>query len=288
MGVVCAVIVLLGAVGVGFFYLDRYVHSLSLVLPGEGGLYLELVSPPVWVGHQLDEKITKAVGDFIYDSEGNAAETVASRLQNVVWLYNVKVQETGETVQISAQYRKPVAMVKSGAKKYYLSLVKSDDLLYEEGGRKVVVLDYVEISSLPIVEVTGFSSKAPAAGSVWKSEDITTTVELLSVLARMDSKYYHDDPLLEELASVDVSNFNGNRRKDQPHVMMYAKDGTPIHWGAAYGKSTLYLEALEDEKLGTLYTQYKNNNNSLQFVTDNVFQYLELRFPQMKYPRPGE
>ena len=286
VGILLAVIVVFGAVGAGFVYLDRYVHSLSSVSVGEGGL--ELVSPPIWVGHQLDEKITKAVGEFYYDSEGNAAKTVASRLQNVVWLYNVKVQETSDTVQISAKYRKPVAMVKSGAKKYYLSLVKSDDLLYEEGKKKVVVLDYVEISSLPIVEVTGFSSKAPAAGSVWKSEDITTTVELLSVLARMDGISCKDDPLLEELASIDVSNFNGKRRKDHPHVMMYAKDETPIHWGAAYGKSTLYLEALEDEKLGTLYTEYKKNNNSLQFLTNNAFQFLELRFPQVKYPRPGE
>jgi hypothetical protein len=282
LGVVFGVLVILGGVGAGFVYLDRYVHS-------EPTGDLELVSPPPWVEHQLHTKIRKAVGEYFYDSEGNAAETVASRLEHVVWLYNVKVQETRDSVQISASYRKPVAMVKSGSKKYYLSLVKSDDKLHEEGATKVVVLDDedVAISNLPIVEVKGFSSKVPAAGSVWQAEDITTTVELLSILAWMDGKYYNDNPLLEQLESIDVSNFEGKRKKE-PHVMMYATDGTPIHWGAAYGKSTLYLEALEDEKLGTLYSEYKKNNYSLQFLTDNVYKSVDLRIPKLKYPRPGE
>ena len=283
--VICGLILIFGAAAVGFICLERYVHSSSSLSLDSGGL--ELVSPPPWVKRQLDSMITDAVGEYYYDIDGSAAETVAGRLQKVVWLYNVKVQETHETIQISASYRKPVAMVRAGTKKYYLSLVKSDDLLYDQDRKKVVVLDYIEISNIPIIEIAEFAPrKVPKVGSVWESEEITTTVELLSLLARMDSISCKENPLLEGLQSIDVSNFDGRRKKDDPHIVLYAKDGTPIHWGAAYGKSTLYLEAKEKEKLGTLYSFYKKHGHSLLFRTNNVCDSVELRLPQKDIPRP--
>jgi hypothetical protein len=239
------------------------------------------------VGRQLNSKISEAVGDYRDAIDSNPAKTVASRLQNLAWLYNVRVQTTGERIEISACYRKPVAMIEHGDKKYYLSLVRSDDLRYEEGKKKVVVLDYIEITSLPIVEITGYHGRnIPPVGSIWDSQEITTSVELLNVLARMDNISCRDNPLLEELASIDVSNFGARYRRNDPHVLLYSKDGTPIHWGAAYGTSELFVEATEQEKLGTLYTFYKDKKHSLQCRTNNVCESVELRFPQADYPRP--
>ena len=274
-------IAVFSAVAVMFVYMDRYVHAYS---PGADPVgNLELVSPPRWVTGDLEAKIAACAGSYQFTLDEDAARTVAGNLQNLAWIYNVKVQTTDETVKIFANYRKPVAVVRSGKKKYYLSLVKPDDLRYEEDRKKVVVLDYVEIENLPVVEIKGFASRMiPAVGSVWTSEDVTTAAELVNVLARMDEISCKEKPLLDELGSIDVFNFGGKRSKKDSHIVIYTKDGTEIRWGAAYGKSMLYFEATEQEKLATLYTFYKEHNNTIQGVCPLV----ELRYSQKIFPRP--
>jgi hypothetical protein len=277
-----AAIAVFGAFAVMFLFMDRYVHAYSPDANPVGKL--ELVSPPRWVTGDLQAKIAASAGAYEFALDDDTARTVAGNLQNLAWIYNVKVQATDETVRIFANYRKPVAVVRSGKKKYYLSLVKSDDLRYEEDCKKVVVLDYVEIENLPVVEIKGFATrKVPAVGSVWKSEDVTTAAELVNVLARMDEISCKEKPLLNELDSIDVFNFGGNRRKKDSHIVLYTKDGTEIRWGAAYGKSMLYMEATEQEKLATLYTYYKEHNNTIQ----GICPFIELRPPQKIFPRPG-
>ena len=284
VAVILIVVLAAGGIAVGLRFLEGYVRNKMPVETAVKGL--ELVSPPLWVDHQLDDRITDVVGDFLTEGP-DIAETVAGRLQNFAWLYNVKVRTTPETVQISASYRLPVALVNNGREKYYLSLVAPDDLRYEKNRQKVVVLDYMDIATLPIIEIKGFASrKIPPVGSIWESEDVTTTAELLGILARMDDLSCKDKPLLGQFSYIDVSNFDGRISKANPHVVLCAKDGTDIRWGAAYGKSTLFVETKEQEKLATLYTFYKENNHSLQCRTNNVCQSVELRFPRKEYPRP--
>lgn len=275
-----AVISVFSCFAVMFVFMDRYVHASSPSANPVGKL--ELVSPPRWVTRDLLSKFADSAGGYEFSLDEDAARTVACNLQNLAWIYNVKVQTTDETVKIFANYRKPVAVVKSGKKKYYLSLVKPDDLLYEEDCKKVVVLDYVEIEGLPVVEIKGFASrKIPAVGSVWESEDVTTAAELVNVLARMDEISCKEKPLLDELDIIDVFNFGGKRSKNDSHIVLYTKDGTEVRWGAAYGKSILYFESIEQEKLARLYTYYKEHNNSIQGVP-----MIELRYAQKIFPRP--
>ena len=97
----------------------------------------------------------------------------------------------------------------------------------------------------------------------------------------MDQKASPDAPLLYEIASIDVGNLGGRKNRSKPHIILYAKDGTQIFWGAAYGQAKIYLEAGENEKIASLYKFY-DQHGSVQ----GVARYIELRIPRKGLPRP--
>ncbi|MBE0537011.1 MAG: hypothetical protein IH624_15210 [Phycisphaerae bacterium] len=283
---VAAVVCGMGGVAVGFRYMDRYVHAVAPVTQQAGAL--ELISPPRWINTELQAKIAAVAGGYHFPLGDDTAGAIAARLQHLPWLYNIRIRTTESTVHVHADYRKPSALVKSGGKTYLLAMVRPDDSIYAAEWPRVVLLDYLELGTLPILEIKGFSAKGmPPVGGSWDAPEVTTAVELINVLARMDEISCREKPLLEELAAIDVFNFDGRKNKSDSHVILYAKDGTEIRWGAAYGKSRLYFEATEQEKLATLYTFYKEHNNTIQCIKSQICQYVELRNPQKFFPRPN-
>lgn len=285
LAAVAAAVCVFTGLGFGFGYMERYVQAVSPVAEPSGAL--ELISPPRWINADVQGRIAAAAGGYCFDLGDDTAGEIASRLKNFPWLYNVRFRTTNKTIHVNADYRKPSAMIKNGGKKHYLALVRPGDPLYAVEWPKVVLLDFVEIDALPILEIKGFSTKGmPSLGGAWDAPEVTTAVELISVLARMDEISCREKPLLDELATIDVFNFDGRQNKKDAHVVLYAKDGTEIRWGAAYGKSRLYMEATEQEKLATLYTFYKEHNHTIQCLKNNICQLIELRYSQKIFPRP--
>ncbi len=277
----------LGCAVIAFGYMERHVHALSPVTEQMG--QLELVEPPEWINPELQATIAAEAGGYYFPLDEDIAEIIATRLQGLPWIYNTRIRTTSKTIHIYAGYRKPTAVIKSGSKKYYLALIAPDDLSWEQDKQKVMLLDYIELDTLPVVEIKGFSlRRLPVSGDIWQGEDITSTVELLTVLGRMDEISCADAPLLDQLASIDISNFGGRKNKNNSHIVLYSKDGTEIYWGAAYGDSKLYLEATEQEKLATLYTFYKEHGNTIQCVKNAICKSVDLRYAQTRIPRPEE
>lgn len=277
----------MGCAAIAFGYMERHVHTLSPVTEQLG--QLELIAPPEWVNPELQATIADEAGGYYFPLDEDIAEIIAAKLQGLSWIYNTRIRVTSKTVHIYADYRKPTAMIKNGSKKYYLALIAPDDLSYEQDNPKVMLLDYIKLDTLPVVEIKGLSLRRfPVAGDILQSADITSAVELLTVLGRMDEISCADAPLLDQLASVDISNFAGRKNRNNSHIVLNAKDGTPIYWGAAYGDSTLYLEAIEQEKLGRLYSFYKEYGNTIQCVKNAICKSIDLRYAQTRIPRPEE
>jgi len=245
--IIFAAIVVCVAVVVGFVFLDRYVKA-NLKLEKKT-VPIHLLNFPDWGSEELKQKIVaEAAGDSkdlkLSDS---AAMRIGENIAEFSWLYNTKVQIGNQAIVIDAQYRLPVALIKTNDSQYFIA---SD----------LVVLDYVNISKLPIVEITGVPAHRltwRSVGTKWDSEDVVAAVELLALFARMDSEVVPDKPLLAEIKSIDMSNFNGRRSSSQPHIVLYAKDGTEIRWGAQKGAWQRYLEARDEEKLTLLYNTYQ-------------------------------
>lgn len=235
------------AVVVGFVFLDRYVKT-NLNLAAKT-VPIHLVNFPDWGSEELKQKIVAVAAGNSKDlslSE-SAAMRIGENIAEFSWLYNTKVQIGNEAIVINAQYRLPVALIKTDDSQYFIA---SD----------LVVLDYVNISKLPIVEITGVPAHRltwRSVGTKWDSEDVVAAVELLALFDKMDKEVVPDKPLLAEIKSIDMSNFNGRRSSSQPHIILYAKDGTEIRWGAQKGAWQRYLEAKDEEKLTLLYNTYQ-------------------------------
>jgi hypothetical protein len=275
---VFAAVSVLGVIGIGVFiaaragftFLDKYVTKVAPA-PEEFGS-LELVDFPDWINEQLKDKIYAAAtanGEDLKLDE-DAARSVQSNLEReVAWLQNVTVQTTHDTIRIKAKWRKPIARVERGLRKFYVDA-------------ELVVLDFVPMPNLPIVKVKGLSliTKVPPPGTVCQQDDLAAAVAILTGLDEMDKLVTPDKPLLYEIDRIDVSNFQGLEDTRFPHIVLYATDNTEIIWGAEMRTWQRYLEATDEEKLLKLYGYYKEKGSLLGV------KYINLRDPQDKIPLP--
>ncbi|MHC4265288.1 MAG: cell division protein FtsQ/DivIB [Planctomycetota bacterium] len=270
---VMVILFLLAGVVIGLFYLEKYVRTAVPVSENPGTL--ELVNPPGWVNEALKEKIYRAARANREDLklDDDVAQSVQRNVNAYVsWLENIQVQSSETSIRINAKWRRPVAIIKFGLQKFYV-----DDELF--------VLDYVPIPELPIVEVKGLAAKTqiPQPGSVWQHADLAAAVELIGLLNRRDQLVTPKKPLLYEIESIDVSNYDGRDNPGFAHIILYAKDKTEIMWGAEVGTWHRYLEASDEEKLAKLYSHYEEYGSLM-----NNVKYIKLNDPQQVVPRPTD
>lgn len=254
----------IAVVAVALAFLDQYVKDHKEL--SEKVAVLELVNPPSWVSEQLEHKIytaARADGEDLKLDEDAAASVQQNIEAYVAWLDNVQVTETHDSLRIEGIWRKPLAFIEVGSERFYVDA-------------NSVVLDYVSVPALPIVEITGVSVRqVPPIGSVFKRSDVAAAINLLEWLDKMDSKVSAKKPLLFDIDSIDISNFNGRRDKSEPHIVLYAKDGTKVIWGAEIGTWQRYLEAMDKDKIANLYEYYRQHGTLLGGA-----RYINLRYSQ--------
>lgn len=256
---------------IGLVYLKKYVEMTTGIT--EKTSVLELVNPPVWVNDALKNKIYMAVtaeGEDLRIDE-DVAESVQRNIESFTgWLDQVRVQTTGNSIRIFGRWRKPIAFVQWGIYKFYLDA-------------DMVILDYAEITELPIVRVEGFAQmqQEPVAGKVLQQEDLTAAAAILERLNKRDELEGGDKKLMYEIDRIDVSNYNGRRDNRSPHIVMYTTDDTQIIWGAELGKWQRYMEATDEQKIASLYSYFKEKGTLLGGV-----KYIRLCDPQQRLSLP--
>ncbi len=268
---VSAVVCVLAGAVIGLLFLDRYVKGTTPAQ--QGTIELELLNVPSWVSNQLKEDVIAAVRG--YGNELKLDENTALSVQHKIektfaWLDEVTVRTTHDGLRIEGRWRKPIALIKWGLNKYYVDAEK-------------VLLDFAPMPHLPIVEIKGLSPliKTPPLGEVWQRDDLDAAVAVLIMLTRRDQIESSKKPLLSEIASIDVSNFDGRKNNSHAHIILYAKDNTEIMWGAEAGKWQQHLESTDEQKLAKLYGYYKEEGTLLGRA-----KYINLRDPKYKVPLP--
>jgi len=268
---VAAVIGFLVGSGAFLRYAEGYVRSVEPV--PEGGLVL--VNVPEWVNWDLKNRVAETAGGTRFPLTRETASDIAGKLASMAWLDDINVRVTHESVRLTARWRKPLVMIdiREDAKKIYVD-------------RDLVVMDYMPMPDLPIVEAKGVAlNVVPPPGQVFDVGDLSTAVALVLLLNRMDTEHALKNPLLNQIASIDVSNYKGRKypRGSQPHITLQSKDDVQIIWGAEIGDYAMYLEAGDDVKLAKLYTHYKQYGSLSE---GGHIKYLPLLNPQDKIPQP--
>ncbi|MHC4075010.1 MAG: cell division protein FtsQ/DivIB [Planctomycetota bacterium] len=268
---ISAVIIMLAGVGAGFVFLERFVRKTVPVSGREA--VIELVGAPGWINEQLKERIFNAAkpygGDLKIDE--NAAASVQQNIEaQVAWLDDIVVQATHDRVRIKARWRKPLVLVKKFTQPFYLDA-------------EMVVLDYLPMSSLPIVEAKDLplATKQPLPGDILHSQSLSAGVAIIAKLDRMDDILAAEKPLLYEIASIDVTNYQGRQNSQRPHILLYTTDNTQVIWGAQLGAWQRYMEAPDEEKLTKLYDYYTKRGSLLGSA-----KYINLCDPQDSVPQP--
>jgi hypothetical protein len=265
------VICVFAGLGAGFMFLEQYVKNTVPLSRKIGSI--ELLGVPPWVNDELEKKIctaARAGGEHLTLAEDTARFVQNNLVRNVAWLDQVRVQTTNNSIRIRALWRKPLALLRLGSRRFYVD-------------KDLVILDFVPVAGLAVVEVTGLSdaAQAPAPGRVWRKDDLAPAIDILARLERMDRLVTPDKPLLYEIESIDVSNFNGRQSSRDSHIVLYSKDNTEIIWGAEIGTWQHHLEATDEEKLAKLYAYYRESGTLL-----NGAKYINLRDPQQTIPLP--
>jgi hypothetical protein len=255
------------ALGIGLWVLESYLRTAWQVPMGP----LVLEDVPAWVDQSppLCEKIKTVAGGEFFPLQEHVAEALVANLSALAWMADVQVRITPSDVRVRAYWRKPVAMLEMGAVKFYVD-------------QDLVVLDYVDLPHLGIKRVTGVQwPHVPSPGEVLDGNDLKEAIDILVLLECMDIRTAPARPLLAEIESIDVGNYQGRRNAKDPHVVLFARDRTQVFWGAEIGTWGKYLEAKDEEKLASLYSYYKVNGTLMGKV-----QYIELRPPQHEVPSP--
>ena len=264
---VAVVICFLAGSGVFLRYAEGYMKSTA---PAEEGSLI-LVGVPEWVDWDLKSRVAAVAGGTRFPLQDDTAAVVARNLAPMSWLDDVRIQVTHDAVRVKAEWRKPVALIE----------VREDSSrIYVD--ENLVVLDYMPMSHLPIVEITGMDLRVvPLPGQVFDQNDLAAAVTLIVLLHRMDAEYAPANPLLEHIASIDIANFRGRRNRREPHIVLHTKDDTQIIWGAEIGEWAKYLEAKDEQKLAKLYSYYKEFGSLSAGA-----KYINLRDPQDRVPQP--
>ncbi len=264
---VAVVVCFLAASGAFLRYAEAY---MKLTTPAEEGSLI-LVGVPEWVDWDLKARVAAVAGGTRFPLQDDTAAVLARNLAPMSWLDDVRIQVTHDSVRVKAQWRKPVALIE---------IEEDSSRIYVD--ENLVVLDYMPMSHLPIVEIKGMDlGVVPLPGQVFDQNDLAAAVTLIVLLHRMDAEYAPVNPLLEHIASIDITNFRGRRNRREPHIVLHTKDDTQIIWGAEIGEWAKYLEAKDEQKLAKLYSYYREFGSLSAGA-----KYINLRDPQDRVPQP--
>jgi len=258
-GLVVVLLIMAGVVVFGFEQLEGYVANVTR--QRQVALTIKLKDPPQWISEQLIEEICFSTGinrdDDLLDE--SLTKQWAMNLSQNPWIKRVnKIHKQFDgLVVLDCDLRRPLAKVQRNNQTVYIDF---------EG----VVLPYSPTYG-HLVALRGHPAPLPKPGQSITAAPLIAGIEVLQQILSVDEKLSAQDRLWQELASIDVSNYQGRRDASRPHLVLYTHGQTEIRWGAPIGDYLPYYEASDILKLTTLYREFKQTGSL------DHYQYIELR-----------
>lgn len=258
------------------------VYAERGVLTPKAPARVVLVDAPAWMNDDLRDRLAQQATPVAIRSSLDAAEVrdIAQILAAEPWVKKVKQvrriygQQPGDTIEVSADYRAPVALVQDQGWFWMVDAegVKLPERFQKHELARVAVGRGMDKTQMRII--TGAHAPAPQAGEPWPGQDLAAGLEL--------ARLFHDKPYLDDVAMIDVSNVDARSAGAvglKNEVVLWTRFGTQVRWGEPIQRGPFSVDVPVAQKLATLeklYEQYKR--------VDAGRPWIEIRYDRVLYP----
>jgi hypothetical protein len=276
MGHLAGIVVLMGVIATAVWAARKHVDR-DITFPRQPPQVV-IKDRPVWMSDVLAEQIVRlakpAGARSVYDHQ--LLREVSLALESNPWVKQVNAvrrlyaERPGDTIEIDAEFRAPLAMVKWGD---YYWLIDGDAYKLPEQFRQEQVLKIVRgtdgRTNIRVIE--GVLRPPPQVAEKWLGADLAAGLEMVKLLY---GKRYAD-----EIISVDVSNFDGRRDAREAHIVLGTHRGTQIRWGRVPSAKDAFVEVPAAKKLEYLQQVWEQYQR-----VDAAQPWIDIRFDRITYP----
>lgn len=271
-----ATLFILAGCAVGLYYLRHHVER-KLAFPAAPPTVL-LKDRPVWMSDALAQQITASVQPRVARSamDHQLLKDVTDLLQRNPWVRQVHhvrrvfSNAPGDTIEIDADYRAPLALVPH----------KNEYILIDSEGVKLpqrfpiaqnpprVMFDDAGQLTLRIIEGVG-ALPPHLDGQKWVGQDLQAGLDMAKLL--------YGKPFANEIHRINVANFQGRRNPREPQLVLVTQHRSEIRWGEPV-KSTFadVSPVIKLDRLAAIQQRYGR--------VDGTHSWLDIRFDKITYP----
>lgn len=236
-------------IGVGALGLVRVKKHVYAQPEYQRDYRLEMVNPPEWVvSEEWQDRILASIQipEGLEWLDESLVPRLAEKVQRSGWVSKIDRIEQGMdgVIRISAQYRRPIAMIRTRheGEDCFVPVDKTGVRLPEM---------YRSVSDhLGWMRILGVDATLPEVGQPFKGEDAVAGVRLANLLFEQDFSY--------RISGIDVANFRGRHSKRDDHIKLKTRDGSTIVWGSAIGEEI--EEPTAKDKLRMIALQFKKGS----------------------------
>lgn len=259
----------------GFMASDKYVKTIekSETAPAvaiAGGA-------PAWMNGQIEEQILSAVRTD-KPSQPTDRQTLEERAKTLAaspWVKQVKsVRRTygngpGDTIEINAEFRTPVAMVRWENDYWY---VDAEGVRLPEHFNSTQIRQMLAAGGRPTFRIIeGVAHFPNETGKAWPGKDLRAGLELIALLS--------DKPYADQITRIDVGNYDGRVNANESQINLITRYDTQVRWGQAPSSRAFFVEQRVDRKLEVLQQACRQTGR-----VDMNLPWIDLRFDNATVP----
>ena len=232
---------------------------------------------PAWMNPAIEEQILSLARPKTA-SQATDRDVLAQQARSLAtspWVREVKtVRRTyqngpGDVIEIAADFRTPVAMVRWQDTYWY---VDADGVRLPEHFNAAQVHQMLLAGGKPTFRIIeGVAHFPDESGKPWPGKDLRAGLELIALLS--------DKAYADQITRIDVGNYDGRTNANESQINLITRYDTQVRWGQAPSSRAFFVEQRVDRKLDVLQQACRQTGR-----VDMNLPWIDLRFDSTTAP----